>query len=237
MASGFFGQSLDQGNDPYFAHRPRWATTNRTLRLMSADFRARIDAAHPIARLADLAPRPDAAWPPLSRDQYVEAHTLLTGYLLAAQGDRVAMAASIEGRYPFLDHRLIEFANRLPSRWKIRGLEEKYILRRAVGGWLPQGVARRTKQPYRAPDCESFFRDGQPLDYVADALDPASVRDAGYFDPAVVARLLEKCRSGAAIGFADNMAFVTVLSTQMLHREFVAQRGAAEPAAAVARRV
>ena len=63
------------------------------------------------------------------------------------------------------------------------------------------------------------------------------MRDAGYFDPAVVARLLEKCRSGAAIGFADNMAFVTVLSTQMLHREFVARRGADEPAAALARRV
>jgi len=236
MAGGFFGQSLDQPNDPYFAHRPRWATTNRTLRLLSQDFRARIDAAHPIARLADLAPRPDANWAPLSRDQYVEAHTLLSGYLLHAQGDRVAMAASIEGRYPFLDHRLIEFANRLPARWKIRGLEEKYILRRAVADWLPKDVVRRTKQPYRAPDSESFFKGGQPLDYVAEALDPAKVRDAGYFDPVVVGKLLEKCRTGAAIGFADNMAFVTVLSTQMLHHEYVARAAAPAPEIAVARR-
>jgi asparagine synthase (glutamine-hydrolysing) len=237
MAGGFFGQSLDQGDDPYFAHRPRWATTNRTLRILSPDYRSRIDAAHPIARLADLAPRPDAAWPPLSRDQYVEAHTLLTGYLLHAQGDRVAMAASIEGRYPFLDHRLIEFANRLPPRWKIRGLEEKYILRRAVADWLPKSVVRRTKQPYRAPDCESFFRGGQPLDYVAEALDPARVRDAGYFDPVVVGKLLEKCRTGAAIGFADNMAFVTVLSTQMLHDQFVAPAVVPAVESPVARRV
>lgn len=237
MASGFFGQALDQADDPYFAHRPRWTTTGRTLRLLTPEFRARIDAAHPLAQLAELAPRPDAAWAPLCRDQYVEAHTLLTGYLLAAQGDRVAMAASIEGRYPFLDHRLIEFANRLPPRWKIRGLEEKFILRRAVADWLPQGIARRTKQPYRAPDCESFFQDGQPLDYVAEALCPTSVRDAGYFDPAVVAKLLDKCRRGAAIGFADNMAFVTILSTQLLHREFVARQGAVAPEATLVQQV
>jgi asparagine synthase (glutamine-hydrolysing) len=237
MAGGFFGQSLDQADDPYFAHRPRWTTTNRTLRILSPDYRARIDAAHPIARLADLAPRPEATWPPLSRDQYVEAHTLLSGYLLHAQGDRVAMAASIEGRYPFLDHRLIEFANRLPPRWKIRGLEEKYILRRAVADWLPKSVVRRTKQPYRAPDCESFFKGGQPLDYVAEALAPARVRDAGYFDPVVVGKLLEKCRTGAAIGFADNMAFVTVLSTQMLHDQFVAPAVAPAAESPVARRV
>jgi len=222
LAGGFFGQSLDAPDDPYFAHRPRWAMTNRVLRMLSPDFRHTVEDAYPVARLAELAPRPDARWSALSRDQYVEAHTLLTGYLLHAQGDRVAMAASVEGRYPFLDHRLIEFANRLPAQWKIRGLEEKYILRRAVGDWLPPSIARRTKQPYRAPDSASFFRAGQPLDYVADALSAGAVRDAGYFEPQLVARLVEKCRTGAAIGFADNVAFVTVLSTQVLHRRFVA---------------
>jgi asparagine synthase (glutamine-hydrolysing) len=223
LAGGFFGQSLDRPDDPYFAHRPRWAMTNRVLRLLTPEFRSRIDSEHPINRLADLAPRPDARWASLSRDQYVEAHTLLTGYLLHAQGDRVAMAASVEGRYPFLDHRLIEFANRLPARWKIRGLEEKYILRRAVADWLPPRIVRRTKQPYRAPDCECFFRDGRPLEYVAEALSPVTVREAGYFEPGMVARLAEKCRSGAAIGFADNVAFVTVLTTQLVHQQFVAK--------------
>jgi len=148
----------------------------------------------------------------------VEAHTLLTGFLLQAQGDRVAMAASIEGRYPFLDHRVIEFASRLPPRWKLRGLTEKYVLRRAVAPWLPPRIATRTKQPYRAPDSASFFSNGKPLEYVAQALSPMEVRDSGYFDPDGVGRLLEKCRSGAAIGFGDNMAFVAVLTTQLLHQ-------------------
>ena len=225
LANSFFGQALDAPNDPYFAHRPRWATTNRTLRLLSAEFRRRIDAEHPIGKLAELAPRGAAAWEPLARDQYVEAHTLLSSYLLHAQGDRVAMAASIEGRYPFLDHRLIEFVNRLPSRWKIRGLTEKYLLRRAVTDWLPPRIATRTKQPYRAPDSESFFVDGKPLDYVAELLSPARVQDSGYFEPQQVAKLLEKCRSGAALGFADNMAFVTVLTAQLVHAQFVARSG------------
>jgi asparagine synthase (glutamine-hydrolysing) len=221
LASRFFGQALDATNDVYFAHRPRWTMTNRVLRLMTPELRKRIDADHPIGRLAELAPRPDSAWSPLARDQYVEAHTLLTGYLLHAQGDRVAMASSVEGRYPFLDHRLVEFANRIPARWKLRGLKEKYILRRAVEPWLPRHIVHRPKQPYRAPDSESFFRDGQPLEYVAEALSPGRISDTGYFDPAMVARLMEKCRSGNAVGFGDNVAFVTVLTTQLLHGMFV----------------
>ncbi|MFO1393216.1 MAG: asparagine synthase (glutamine-hydrolyzing) [Steroidobacteraceae bacterium] len=225
LAGGFFGQSLDNPGDPYFAHRPRWAMTSRAFRLMTPEFRARIDAEHPLGRIMDLAPKPGGGWPALCRDQYVEAHTLLTGYLLHAQGDRVAMAASVEGRYPFLDHRLIEFANRLPPKWKLRGLEEKYILRRAVAGWLPPRIVNRTKQPYRAPDSSSFFEDGRPLPYVAEALSTERLKRAGYFDPGMVARLVDKCRAGAAIGFADNMAFVAVLSTQLLHQEFVERMG------------
>jgi asparagine synthase (glutamine-hydrolysing) len=223
LAGGFFGKGLDTPDDPYFAQRTRWAMSGRALRYATPDLRQRIEAVQPLASLEDRVPRPDADWPALCRDQYVEAHTLLAGYLLQAQGDRVAMAESVEGRYPFLDHRLIEFAGRLPARWKIRGLEEKYILRRAVRDWLPQRVAARTKQPYRAPDSASFFAGGRALEYVEEALAPASLVEAGYFEPALVARLVEKCRAGAAIGFGDNVAFMTVLTTQLLHRQFVAR--------------
>src|SRR5690606_17127748 len=150
---------------------------------------------------------------PLARDQYVEAKTLLAGYLLAAQGDRVAMAGSIEGRYPYLDHTLIEFANRLPPAWKIRGLTEKHILRRALADLLPADIAQRTKQPYRAPDSASFFVDGRPLDYVADLFAPENLRASGLFDVEATTRLFAKARAGKVIGFADNQAFVGLLST------------------------
>ena len=164
------------------------------------------------------------SWSPLARDQYVEAKSLLAGYLLSSQGDRVAMANSIEGRFPYLDHRLIEFANKLPPSFKIRGMTEKHILRRALADLLPDDIVNRTKQPYRAPDSQSFFFDGKPLDYVADLMSESRIREAGYFDAAIVNRLFEKCRQGRATGFADNQAFVGILSTMLVHQQTAAIR-------------
>jgi asparagine synthase (glutamine-hydrolysing) len=160
-------------------------------------------------------------WEGLSRDQFVEANTLLYGYLLSSQGDRVAMANSVEGRVPFLDHRVIEFANRLPARYKLRALREKAVLRHSVADILPASICNRVKQPYRAPDVQSFFTGGKAHALVEDLLNASSITHAGYFNPQAVNRLLQKCRAGRAIGFADNMAFIAILSTMLLHRQFV----------------
>lgn len=130
---------------------------------------------------------------------------------------------------PFLDHRVIEFANRLPARYKLRGLAEKAILRKSVADLLPPSIANRVKQPYRAPDSQSFFQEGRPAPWVAELLSRERVRDAGYFDSMKVTRLLEKCGAGRAIGFADNMAFVGILSTMLVHDTFV--RRIAQPVA------
>ena len=75
-------------------------------------------------------------------------------------------------------------------------------------GLLPESIRVRTKQPYRAPDSQSFFDDGKPVDYVEDLLSASRIKQAGYFDAAAVGKLFEKCRTGRAIGFGDNMAFV-----------------------------
>jgi len=105
-------------------------------------------------------------------------------------------------------------------------MTEKYLLRKALAGLLPADILARTKQPYRAPDQSSFFVDGEPLDYVADLLSAERIRAAGWFDAPAVGRLFEKCRHGRAIGFADNQAFVGILST-MLIDEFFLRRAAA----------
>jgi len=80
---------------------------------------------------------------------------------------------------------------------------------------------QRRKQPYRAPDSACFFAASKPLPEVAELLEPAALRRAGIFDPTAVGRLLEKCRSGRAIGFGDNMAFIGVLSTMLLHEQMI----------------
>ncbi|MGY0611387.1 asparagine synthase (glutamine-hydrolyzing) [Luteimonas sp. A501] len=216
FAAAFFGQGMEHIGRPVFAHLPRWSTSGRALAFLSPELRASVAGFDPMSLVESRLPASIMRWAPLARDQYVEAKTLLAGYLLASQGDRAAMAASIEGRYPFLDHTLVEFANRLPPQWKIHGLSEKHVLRKALAGLLPDDILRRTKQPYRAPDSQSFFVDGQPLDYVAEAFDPDAIRADGMFDAAAVARLYAKARSGKATGFADNQAFVGILSTRLL---------------------
>ncbi|MBD9376419.1 asparagine synthase (glutamine-hydrolyzing) [Pseudoxanthomonas sp. PXM04] len=219
FAQSFFGQGMEHLHRPVFAHVPRWTTSQRALGFLSPDLRAASTSWDPLDAYEQTLPPEIMAWSPLARDQYVEAKSLLAGYLLSSQGDRVAMANSIEGRFPYLDHRVIEFANRLPPSFKIRGMTEKYLLRRALADLLPADIVQRTKQPYRAPDSQSFFFDGKPLDYVAELLAPASIRDAGYFEPQAVSRLVEKCRQGRATGFADNQAFVGILSTMLVHRQ------------------
>jgi len=227
FAQAFFGQGMQHIDRPIFAHVPRWTTSQRALTFLSPELRASVSPWDPLTYYERQVPAESAGWSPLARDQYVEAKSLMAGYLLPSQGDRVAMANSIEGRFPYLDHRLIEFANRLPPQWKIRGLTEKHILRRALAGLLPQEIVERTKQPYRAPDSRSFFFDGEPLDFVADLFSAERIRSAGYFDAAASGRLFDKCRAGRATGFADNQAFVGILSTMLLDEHFVRQRGRA----------
>ncbi|MBL8523225.1 MAG: asparagine synthase (glutamine-hydrolyzing) [Betaproteobacteria bacterium] len=227
FARTFFGDGLEHIDKPYFAHMPRWSTTQRISRFYSTEMRQQLAARDPCAAIESLMPVASRNWTPMAKDQYIEAHTLMSGYLLSSQGDRMAMANSIEGRFPFLDHRLIEFANRLPPKLKMRGLTEKYLLKKSMTGLLPDAVRLRTKQPYRAPDSASFFVDGKPVDYVADLFSAGSISSAGYFDATATGKLFEKCRAGKAIGFADNMAFVAVLSTMLLHEQFVRGAGVA----------
>ena len=221
LTQQFFARGLDRTDAPSFAHQTRIATTRRSLMLFRPEWREALDAFDADAEIARMMPAGHERWPALARDQFVEAHTLLSGYLLSSQGDRMAMAASVEARMPFLDPRVIEFGARLPPRLRMRGLREKLLLRKAFARDLPPSIAQRTKQPYRVPDSSSFFEDGRPLPWVAELLSEGSVAEAGLFDAPTVARLTAKCAAGRAIGFGDNMAFVGALSAQLVHRQFI----------------
>src|SRR5690606_15069341 len=135
-------------------------------------------------------------WHPLHQAQYLESRHLLPGYILASQGDRVSMAHAVEGRFPFLDHRLVEFGARIPPAMKLRGLDEKHILKRAATGLVPEAIRTRSKQPYRAPDSESF----RAASYVGEAF----ATPTGLFNTAAVQKLAHKARGGAMTGFRDN---------------------------------
>jgi asparagine synthase (glutamine-hydrolysing) len=138
------------------------------------------------------------------------------------------MAHSVEGRFPFLDADVMEFCLSLPADYKLRILDEKHLLKRAARGLVPQPIMERTKQPYRAPDAASFAGDHAPS-YVHEALSPGAVLAAGIFDPRAVEALHAKVRSRAAGGDtlfsnADNMAFLGVLSTQLVYDTLLRRR-------------
>jgi asparagine synthase (glutamine-hydrolysing) len=156
----------------------------------------------------------------LERAAYLELTTLLAPCLLAAQGDRVAMAHGVEGRFPFLDHRVFACSVRLPPERKLGpGLVEKAELRALAERLLPREVAARTKQPYRAPEIAPFFGPDAP-GWVEERLEARALDDVGIFDPARVAGLLRRCRTGKASGFREAMALVGILSTQVWHERF-----------------
>lgn len=216
----FFGVGLQNPADPCFAHLPRWSTTAQCKLFWSDDLRASVSGSA-IERLRAALPPDIGRWTAFNRGEYLEARTLLPSYLLSSQGDRMLMANSVEGRFPFLDHRLIEFANRLHPTYKMRVLREKQLLKRAMRGRLPASILQRHKQPYRAPDAAAFLGPQAP-DYVNELMGRQRLARYGYFDPEKVARLIAKLQKARVPAARDNMAFVGILSTQLWHAQFVA---------------
>lgn len=218
----FFGRDLHQSQHPCFSHLPRWTTTAMCKEFFSDELKATLSDSAAETLVRDL-PAAMAGWAPFHRAQYLEMAMLLPGYLLSVQGDRMLMAHSVEGRFPFLDHRLIEFAAQLPPHLKMKALNEKYLLKQAMGSYLPREILDRYKQPYRSPDIAAFFS-GHTPDYVMELLDPSVLQRKGYFDPQRVGRLVTKIRQGRAIGAKDGMALIGILSTQLWHETFIERR-------------
>jgi asparagine synthase (glutamine-hydrolysing) len=215
----FFGRGISTPDHPFFSHQPRWTTTAQCKMFWSREFGEQVSSNAQERLLASL-PGDFSRWHSFNRAEYLEATTLLPGYLLSSQGDRMLMANSIEGRFPYLDHRLIHFANALHPTIKMRVLREKYLLRETMRAALPPSILQRSKRPYRAPDAAAFIGANAP-DYVNELTSPAKLRRYGYFDPAKVSRLLAKLRRSNAPATRDNMAFLGILSTQLWHHEFM----------------
>ncbi|MFO7177330.1 MAG: asparagine synthase (glutamine-hydrolyzing) [Pseudomonadota bacterium] len=234
MARKFFGRGLERYREPGFAHQTRWQTTAALFRLFSPEVLAAVSRRDPIGELLTTLPAEFSRWSPLAQDQYLEVRTLLSSYILASQGDRMAMAHSVEGRFPFLDADVVELANALPDDYKLRVLDEKHVVKRAAATILPARVLKRKKQPYRAPDALCFVGPKAPS-WIHEVLSEGCLRDAGIFEPRAVRGLVEKCRAQSEaqqLSNTDNMALVGVLSTQLLYETFV-RRAPAAPEVAI----
>jgi len=220
MLKTFFAQGLTMADNPFFSHLIRWNNTSKIKTFFSSDLRAAIDPDCSYEELKQILPELYGKWDYLCKAQYLEMVTFLSNYLLSSQGDRVAMAHSLEIRLPYLDYRIIDFMGRVPSKLKIMGLNEKHILKKSFCGTLPKDIIKRPKHPYRAPIKQSLLNE-KTSEYVKDMFSDASLKDAGLFDIPRVRMLVKKLQSVDSPGEVDNMALVGILSTQLVVEQFI----------------
>jgi asparagine synthase (glutamine-hydrolysing) len=144
---------------------------------------------------------------------------MLAGLLMICKGDRIAMNASVETRYPFLDDDVIAFCAGIAPEYKLRGRTEKWILREVAARVLPERIARRKKTMFRACMSGTFLGPDRPP-WVDQLLSAESLRATNYFDPQAVARqrawqvLVPRITPAR---FVFDVALTCVVSTQLWH--------------------
>jgi len=220
MLKMFFGYRLQDTDSPYYSHLLRWNNTSRIISYLSGDYKSHLGSYDPMEELTVLLPKDFDRYSVLQKAQWLEVNIFLSGYLLSSQGDRMAMANSVEGRYPFLDHRVIEFSTSLPDQFKLSGMTEKKILKELMRNELPGAIVNRAKQAYRAPTLDAFCSESAP-EYVKELLSSGSIQDSGIFDTGKVKNLIKRIRKGGQLSEVDGMAVTAILSTQLLVDQFI----------------
>ncbi|MDX2158270.1 MAG: asparagine synthase (glutamine-hydrolyzing) [Hyphomicrobiaceae bacterium] len=224
----FFRSHAGRTDDVLYSHRPRLSFGDFGIRLLSGDVTNSLGDYREEVRTALAARHPDLGkLDPVDRAIVLESELLLGGYLLSSQGDRMASAHAVEGRYPFLDPDLIETACRLPRDHCLKdGKVEKLILKEAFGDIVPRSVIERPKHPFRAPDAHLLLKGEARRHLPTDA----EVASLGIFDAAKVRRFLDRLEPEKA-SQRELQALTVIVTTHLLQKELVAKgsRGPAEP--------
>ena len=217
MAPVFFSKGIERTADPLYSHHVRWENTGRIKNFFSDDLKASIGDYNGWEEIRQDLPAGFDRLDVVTRAQFIEMSVFMSNYLLSTQGDRVAMAHSLELRPPFLDHRIIEFAFRVPAGLRMRGLREKYILKQVFKEILPEAILGRPKQPYRAPIAPMVLSG----DMWRELLSDSSLDRSGLFNKTRVKSLAAKLLSLESLSEIDSMALAGILSSQLVHDLFV----------------
>ena len=221
----FFKKGLTDTENVFYSHLLRWRNTSHVKRFFSNEYQTAFDENRILEDLYDYIDPDIERWHPLCRAQYLEIVLFMSGYLLSSQGDRMMMGHSVEGRFPFLDHRVIEFASTVPPQYKIKTLNEKFLLKRTYADLLPDSITSRTKQPYRAPIGQCFFANNES--FVSQLISREAIEASGYFNPNSVEMLLNKfssMQSGSTASERDDMTLAGIVSMQLLHHHFISAK-------------
>lgn len=220
MLKMFFGYMLSETADPFYSHLLRWNNSNHIRKHLSGWMKDFSSSYSPLSILSSQLPEGFSRWDSLSKAQWIETSIFMSGYLLSTQGDRMGMSYSVEGRYPFLDYRIIEFCTSLPSDFKLHGLNEKYLLKNLTKGSIPESIRKRPKQPYRAP-IKSVFLSKNPPEYVRYMLSEEYTAKTGIFDFLSFSEMLSRIKKTGLASEVDQMAVTAIISTHLLHYQFI----------------
>jgi len=127
---------------------------------------------------------------PVHKRSYIDLKLRLSDHLLGDHGDRMVLANSVEGRYPFLDKNFVDFVKIIPPSLKLKELNEKYILKKMAAGLLPKDIISREKFGFTAPGSPYLLR--QNDEYIHEMLSIDNIKRQGYFDPTEIAALKMK---------------------------------------------
>jgi asparagine synthase (glutamine-hydrolysing) len=216
----FFGYKLNDVKNPFYSHLLRWNNSNHILKHLSGNFKKEIGDYSPFTELESRLPQNFNSWDSLSKSQWLETTMFMSGYLLSSQGDRMAMANSVEGRYPFLDYRLIEFCATLPPRFKLNVLNEKFLLKQVMRNQIPESINKRSKQAYRAP-VQSVFLSKQSPEYVKQMLSVQFTEQVGVFNHSSLQSVLARIEKTGKSTEVENMLLTFVISTHLLYDQFI----------------
>lgn len=197
-------------------------------RLFHRQHRQKVQATSPLQRLSQRLDREELdRLPLLNKLQTFSIRGLLSPFILANLGDRQEMAHSIEGRTPFLDHKLFEWLAKLPNEWKLRGNVEKYLLREAVKDIIPEEVYSRRKWPFIAPPLWVTKRSGKFMTKLIDTyLSSTALRASGMFSNASVQCMLLAVRTSwlpDRLREKLNNLLLFILTVQIIEKDFVQQ--------------
>lgn len=208
---------------PFFSHEIRFHNSNLAGRLLGYA----CDPLRPLRMHLEAASREVESLSSLQRAQWLECKTLLGGYLLSTQGDRMSMAHGVESRCPFLDPEVMRVACATNLRFG-DVYEEKPLLKKAFEKVLPERILRKRKQPYRAPDASAFVR-CRP-EYLERLCSEHELKKVGVLNTKVCQSFVNRILSTPpeSISQAENQALLFLLSVTVLHAQFV-ERGRGPP--------
>lgn len=217
LAKLFSGAGLD--GDGRLVNYFRWASQADLERLYSLAFRTALGESRPeepmLAFLRDLPPETSRLERMLALEQrfFLADHNLL-------YTDKMSMATGVEVRVPFLDLELVEFAAQIPARFKQRGSQGKWVLKKAMEPYLPLDVIYRPKTGFGAPLRRWMRHELREL--LGDLLSEESLKRRGLFDPGAVQRLIAANDAGRVDG---SYTLLSLLCIEIWCRSFIDREG------------